>query len=153
MRRRRPAMHVAAELEQRKRVAAGRLEHAARRLGRNLAVGGLLEKRGRRHLVQAAERDLGEAGDHERRLLALPDRDEDRHGVGDKAASRERDRLRGRPVEPLRVVDRDEQRRVLRIGGDQAEHRRADDQTVGLDSRAEAQRGPQRRSVDRRQPV
>ena len=59
-------MHVAAELEQRERVATGCLEHPARSVGRNFAVGGLLEKRSGRCLVQPAERDVLQAGGEKR---------------------------------------------------------------------------------------
>ena len=59
-------MHIAAELEQRERVATGRLEHPARRVGRNLAVGGLLEERSRGRLVQPAKRDVLQSGGEER---------------------------------------------------------------------------------------
>ena len=81
----------------------------------HLARGCRLEKSGRRRLVQAAEAELEKARAQERGLLILAHRDEHRHGIGKQTTRRKSNGFRRGTVQPLCVVDGDEERCFLRV--------------------------------------
>ena len=88
-------------------------------------------------MIEAAQPELGKAGGKQRRLLFVANRDEDRDRIGEQPASGESDGLRGSPIQPLRIVNSDQEWPVLRVGGNQAKSRGTDDEPVGLDPGAE----------------
>ena len=137
MRRGGHVWRFASELEQRKRIATRRVQHPVGPLRRDLAGRGLLEQRGRGRMIEAAQPQLGKAGGEQRRLLFVANRDEDRDRIGEQPASGESDGLRGRPIQPLRIVNGDQEWPFLRVGGNQAKRRGTDDEPVGLDPGAE----------------
>ena len=93
------------------------------------------------------EEDLREAGWLEVLSLADPGGDDDRDGLRLKPASGERERLRGFGVQPVRVIDGDEERGVLGRGGEERQCRRSHGQPVGRVPGFERERGPQRRRL------
>ena len=72
----------------------------------------------------------------------------DRNPVVAEPTGSEGQRVRGLSVHPLRIVNGDEQRRTGRLGRQQAERRRAEQETIpGLDWRPPTERGRQRRRL------
>ena len=97
-----------------------------------------------------------EARGAEARRDLVAERDQDAHGLAAQPPRGEAERLQRRAVDPLRVVDRDEQRRVGRGGGQQAEdggeRGEAVDRLVAHRQRAAQRGGLRRRQVlDQRQ--
>ena len=138
------------DLHECQRVAAGQIEellddHA----GDDTAAA---QQRRARLAVEAAEDDLREPGCVEGRHV--PGGEHEQHGLGQQPARREQHRLGGGAVEPVRVVDEAEQRRVLRRGGQQGQrrgvHREPVDRRAGL---APCRGGIQRGRLDGRQVV
>ncbi len=76
--------------------------------------------------------------------------------LGLQASGHERQRVRGRSVQPVRVVDQAQQRPVLGHLGQQTEHRDRHQEPVPLHRRPQSERAAQRRGLagrDRREPV
>ena len=136
---RRHAVRFGPELDQGQRIATRRLQQPSRQVRREAARAGSFQQLRGRRLVEAVQPEVWQARGQQRRLLALSNRDQDGDGIRDQPARREADGLRRGAVEPLRVVDRDQQRRFVGVGRDQPEGRGADDQAVCLGPRTEAQ--------------
>ena len=80
----------------------------------------------------------------ERAVLAFAGRGEQRHAIGLQPPDRERQRVLRRAIDPVRVVEHDEQRVGLRCGGEQAERRGPDREAVLGIAGPEPERGAQR---------
>lgn len=129
------------QLEQRQRVAARR---GRQRVGdrRHDAVG---EQRAGALAVQAAElEDLQPGGVQAGAARAGARAEQHADALGVQPARGEHERLPGGGVEPLRIVDRDEQRAVLGGVAEQREHRDRDREPAVLAGRAERERRAQR---------
>ena len=122
------------QLDQRQRVAERRLEQAIRGAGRQRAAGVLLEHRRGRLAVQPLELERGQERVRRRGRLAGAHREQRRDRVGEQPPGGEQDRGERRLVDPVGVVDRDQQRLLLGVGGEQAQRRRADQEAVALDA-------------------
>ena len=70
-------------------------------------------------------------------FVRLAHREHQRDVLGQEPAPYERQRLHGRLVEPLRVVDQTEQWLVLRGVGDEAQHRQPDQEAIRWLARTE----------------
>ena len=135
--------HRARQLQQRERVAARLGDDAAPHPLIEVDVGRGLEQRARIGIGQAPHRHVRQS----RKLALVADlADREDHGdrLGLQTARDERQRLRRRTVEPLRVVDDAQQRPVPRRLGAQAEHCEADEESIGWVAGAEAEGGAQR---------
>ena len=120
----------ASDLEQRERVPVRRLTEALRhvRVG-NLAVAGEEQ-----HRVLVGQRGELEPIDP-RQVGVVPSpvrsrREEEHDGVGDESLGREQQCIGRRPVEPLCIVDDDEQRPRFGSRGEQVQRRRAGREAV-----------------------
>ena len=90
-----------------------------------------LEERARRVVVQPGKDELGEAGLVEIARHAVADGEEQDHRLHLEPPREERQHLGRRPIEPVRILD-DEQQRCLRLAlGDHAERRQADQEDIG----------------------
>ena len=90
-----------------------------------------LEERARRVVVQPGKDEVGEAGLVEIARHAVADREEQDHRLHLEPPRDERQHLGRRPIEPVRILD-DEQQRCLRLAlGDHAEGRQADQEDIG----------------------
>ena len=127
---------------------AGQLDHrqrvAACQVGQPLGDGPLQRCRrqrqlGRVVLVERLQLDGIEALAVEG-AVARPHRCEHRHGLGMQPACDEGDHLGGRPVEPVRIVDRDQDGRALRRCGHQPERGNAHGQRLRADGRPQRER-------------
>ena len=72
--------------------------------------------------------------------MALPHRDQDGDRVRHQPAGGERDRVGRGGVQPVGIIHRHEQWPRLGVGRDEVQHGGADDQPVGLDALAQAER-------------
>ena len=134
------------QFQQRKRAAA--------RLARELlddagcqtcdATGG--QQRRGRPVVDAAQPDRLEPAGTEHAVVAAS-ADEHRHALGGQPARGEQQRVRRRAVDPLRVVDEHEQRRILAGGRQQRQRRGADQKAVPGRTRTDAERRFKRLSL------
>ena len=77
-------------------------------------------------------------------VAGLAHREDERDPFRQQPAGDERERLRGDPVQPLRVIDEAQQRLLLRDVGQQAEHRQPDQETVRRLACAQTERRRQR---------
>ena len=118
--------------------------------GRQRPAGVLLEHRRGRLAVQALELERGQERVRRRGRLAGAHREQRRDRVGEQPADGEQDRGQRRLVDPVGVVDRHQQRLLLRVGRQQAERRRADQEAVALDAGREPERAAQRGGLRRR---
>ena len=80
-------------------------------------------------------------------------RDEQRDGLGVDAAPDEGEHVGGRRIEPVRVLDHEQQRRARRDVAEQVERRERDQERVGRLGLRHAERGQQRVAPARRQRV
>ena len=87
------------------------------------------------------------------RLAGLANGEHHRDPLGEQAPRHERQRLRGRAVEPLRVVDEAHQRTRLGRVGKQAQRRKGDQEVVRGSAVLHAERNPQRISLRVGDPV
>ncbi len=124
------------ELEQRERVAGG----GAVQHGHPVATDGGADQRRRRADGQAGQRQRSEPRVGQRGRLAGPQRHQHGHPVVDQPPQRERDRLGGRPVEQVGVVDQDQQGLVVGRPAEQAEGGHPDPEPVRARARPGAQR-------------
>ena len=74
-------------------------------------------------------------------------------GIGQQPPGREQHRRAGGPVEQMGVVDQQHDRRLVRVGGEQAQRGRADREPVLRGRRPERQRTGERRGLRRRDAV
>src|SRR4051794_33482380 len=144
-RQRRELHGVVPQLEQRKRVARGRAVEPVRGLRGHRA-----EKPCGGGPVETVEDERRQSGAFEQRRLVRAHPEEHGDGIGDQPAHGEEHRLRARAVEPVRVVDHDEQRLVLGVGRQQAERRRPHREPVARVPGTEGERALERRSLRRR---
>ena len=140
-----------AQLDQRQRVAAGLGQHPgaqrsgqARRLPVEQVGGGL----GR----QARDLDRRDPGRGERHR-AVAGGEQDRHGVGLEPAGGEQEGVGRAPIEPLGVVDHDQQRRLGAQLGEEAQRAGADQEPAGRRALGQAERRAQRRGLGAGQAV
>ncbi len=89
-------------------------------------------------------RQLLEPGRLDLAPVALADSEDERHRIGLEPAGSKEQRVAGRCVEPVRVVDEDEQRRLLGGGREQAERRGADREAVACCRWGERERSAER---------
>lgn len=96
-----------------------------------------------------------ESGGPELRRVRVPYGEDQRDPLGVQPAGREDQRLRRRPVQPLRVVDQAEQRLLLGQFGEQRQHRQSDEEPVAAARRGvpHPERRPQRPGLRPRQAV
>jgi hypothetical protein len=135
--------HRARQLQQRQRVAARFGDDAVPHPFVELDVDRGLEQRARIGLAQAPHRHVRQA--RQLGLVAdLADREDEGDRLGIEAAGDERQRLRRRAVEPLRVVHDAQQRLVACRLGAQAEHGEPHEQAIRRVAGAEAERGAER---------
>jgi hypothetical protein len=100
---------------------------------------------------QARKRQIGQPGQLvELARLALGEQQHYRLRV--QAPRHEREHLGRGPVQPLGIIDQAQQRPLLGGVGEQAEHRQADQEPVGLRPRTHPERRPERVALRRRQP-
>jgi hypothetical protein len=121
--------HSSRQLEQRQRVAVGLLDDPVAHV--------LIKRRMHSHGQQVVGIRLFESGQRQRgkaRELAhsglLTKRDDDGDSLGRQPPSDERDRLQGRVVQPLRVIDETEQRVFTDARGQQTQGGQADEEPV-----------------------
>ncbi len=103
--------------------------------------------------VKPGQRPGGQAGLEQRPGLAEPGGGQHEHRVGQQPAAGERQRLGGRPVEQVGVVDDQPERAVLAPPDQQAEHRGPDRQPVRDRAGPQCQRDAEGLRLRRRQPV
>ena len=146
LRRRQPAR----QLDQRERVAAG--------LAEDPGLDALIERPRDRRVQEQPGLVGGQPFDDELRQAlqdvrvdALAQREHQPHPLRQQPARHERQRLRGHPVEPLRVVDHAQQRLLLGGVGQQAQDRQPDEEAIRWRSGAEAERRAQRVALRARQ--
>ena len=146
LRRRQPAR----QLDQRERVAA--------RLAEDPGPHPLVERPRDRRVQQQPGVVGGQPLDHELRqpfehvlVAGLAQREHQSHPLGQQPARHERERLRGHPVEPLRVVDDAHERLLLGGVGQQAQDRQPDQEAIRRRSGAQAERRAQRVALRARQ--
>ena len=138
------ARSVAAELDQRERVAArGGVHTVAERTRhrRQQRRGGLA--------VEPRERDRRQIRCVEQRGLALADREQRSDRLRQQAPQREQQRLGARGVEQVRVVDEQQRRRLLGVCREQAERRRSNREAVAGATGAQRERDLERRRLRR----
>ena len=133
------------QLEQRQRVPTRQRMKSRRRLVAGHAVQG--EKLARGLARQAREVDLLECRRGRSPALADPRRDNHRDPLGLEPADGKAERLRRLRIQPMGVVERHEERRLLRRGCEQAECRRSDSQPVRGRADVERERCPERRRL------
>jgi hypothetical protein len=104
-------------------------------------------------LAECRERQLGQVGAVEHRLVAVRDGEDERDAVGVEAAGGEEERLGRGEVEPLGVVDDDERRRLLGNRREQAERGGADREAVAGGRRPDRERACERAPLRLRQVV
>jgi hypothetical protein len=116
---------VPGELEERQRVAVREIEDACSFGGVELlARAG--EQRGRRRGVKPVQLELRQLASREWASFAGPRREESRHCIRPQAPNGECERVGGRGIEPVRIVDEEQKRTLLRSGGEQRERCRPD---------------------------
>jgi hypothetical protein len=121
--------------------------------GRRGQVGVVLgQQRGRVPVVQRRRPQLGQPGVRER-ALAVADREDQHDRLFGQPAGGEQQRRRGLAVQPLRVVDQYQQRRLFGEVGQQREHGQPDQQRVLGRRGGQPERGPERPRLHRRQTV
>ena len=86
-------------------------------------------------------------------LDRLADGEEHHDRLGQQAAGDEGQRLRGGPVEPLRVVDQAHERLCLGRVGEQAQDRQGHQEAIGRTAHLQPERRAQRIALRERQPV
>ena len=130
------------ELDQRERVSP--------RLGEDLRSHARVDQPGDRRGQQRLGGIVRQSLDHQFRqsrecihLAGLAQREHEAQPLGQQPARHEGERLRGHPVEPLRVVDDAHQRLFLGDVGQQAQDRQTDEETVRWRPCAQAERGRQ----------
>ena len=145
------------------RQTAGQLderEWIAARLGHDLVTDALVEQprqRGGEQRAGVAVRDalddqLREAGEPVR-VAGLADGEHHRDPLREQAPCHERERLRGRAIEPLHIVDQAHQ--SLRLGrlGQEAQHRQGDEEVIRSRSSLQPEGDAQRILLRAGQPV
>ena len=101
---------------------------------------------------QSADPQLGQPGQLLKPAwLALCEQEDD--GLGGQATGHECQHLDRGPIKPLDVIDKAEQRMLLRGVRQQAEHGEPDEKSIGLRARAQTERGRQRVTLWRRQSL
>ena len=86
-------------------------------------------------------------------LARFAHREHQRHRFGEQSPGDEGQCLRGRPVEPLGVVDQTDQRLLIGGLGQQAEHGQPDEEAVGGGGGAETEGGGEGVTLGRGEPV
>ncbi len=139
---------VPGQLEQGERVAGRRRVQPPGRLGGQPAdqLSGLVAG-------QAADLEHRQVGAVEQGRLSGPHGDQHGDRVGHQPPEGEQQRLRARPVEPVRVVDQHRHRALIGLGGQQAQRGGADREPVPGRGRAQRQRLLQRGGLGRRDPL
>ena len=73
-------------------------------------------------MIEPRQDQLVEARGVEVTMLAIADGEQDGNSLGNNAASREHQRIRGQGIQPLRVIDHAQQRTLLGRFGEQRQH-------------------------------
>ena len=143
---------AARELEERQRVAAA--------LRDDPIEDALVERPKRRRCEQLTCLRLRESGDPKLPQAGepvgrahVPHREDHEHALRLEAPGDEREDLGRGVVEPLRIVDQGDERLRLRTVRQQAQHREADEETIGWRPCGEAERSSERVALRRRQPL
>ena len=146
-----------------RRQAAGQLhqrERIAARLGDDPVPDPLVEYSRQRRGKQRARIAVCDPFDDQLRqtgeltgVVGLADGEHHRDPLGEQAPCHERQRLRGRAIEPLRVVDEAHQRTRLGRIGQQTQCRQGDQEVVRGPAFLQAERHPQSISLGARDPV
>ena len=143
----------AGQLDDGERVAAGGVMDPGGAVGGTRGgVGGPQQVGGARR-VQAGDGQLRQVGTAQRARLAVAERGHDEDRVGDQPAGREHQRLRGGPVEMVRVVEEDRQGLALRAPRHHPEGGGPDREPVRRRPGVQGEGGPQRRRLGWRQLV
>ena len=132
------------QLDQRERVSPGRLVQQVGDLGRDLDVPPAPEQDRRRFACEARRHDRFDARRLEGSFLPVAGRAEERNAIRAEPPDRELQRILRRAVEPLCVVDDDEQRPHLGRGGEESEGRGPDREPVVRVGLGETERSTQR---------
>jgi hypothetical protein len=132
------------KLQQRERVAVGRLQQARDHVGRHRAAQAGAEESLGVGLVEAADLELDESGCVELARVAGARGHQERDGLGLEAARGEHERFGRRRIEPLGVVHATQDRAALAGLGQQAEQARRDQEAVADGVEAQPQRAAQR---------
>ena len=103
-------------------------------------------------VAQAADREVRQPDDV-RFAARFPHRDHQRDPLCQQATRNERDRLRGNPIEPLRVVDEAQERLLLSDLGQQGQHRQPDQEPVRRLALSQAERRFERSTLGARQTL
>jgi hypothetical protein len=109
-----------------------------------------IQQRPRVALPQARHRHLRQPGQFLARIASTEDQ---AHRLGRQPAGHESEDLRGHAIQPLLVIDHAHQRAVPRYLRQQAQHGQTGEELVRRCARADAERGPQRITLRRREPV
>ena len=141
----------ARQLEQRERDAAGGVEQPLPLGRRELPVA--LEHRAGIVAAEPAEHELGEAVQAGGDRLAVARRQQQRDRLGAEPAGDEHERVDGRAVEPLEVVDHAQQRLLLRGLGEHAERAGRGEEAIAGAVGGDAERRLQRAALRGRQPL
>ena len=148
LRRRQPTR----QLQQRQWVAA--------RLGDDLIAHALVQAPRHGRGQQRARVVVGETADDDlRQAVELGDvgglADGEHHGdaLGQQAPGHERQRLCGRPIEPLHIIDQAHERTLLGRLGQQTQDREGNEEAIRCSAVVQPERRPQRVSLRARQPV
>jgi hypothetical protein len=141
------------QLDQGERVSFAGLEQPgpdrrSERLGRRV-----VEQLARRRVRQAAEGQLLQARGVEAGAVRAAGGEDERDAIGVEPAGDERERLGGRRVQPIGVVDEAQHRSAFGGLRQQAQHGDADDEAVLARGGAEAERTAQAARLHPRQPV
>ena len=125
------------QLEQRQRVAGGLTQHAVA-CGERKVRGRCVEQRRRRRVVEAGKPVLRQPRVGERRGVAVTRGGQQDDRVGLDSPSDEREHVRGRGVEPVRVLDDEQQRGIVGDVRDEVERGHRDPEVLGRRPRASA---------------
>ena len=138
------------QFEERERVAGGLTQHAVA-CGKGKARGRCVEQRRGRRVVEAGEPVLRQPRIGERRWVAVTHGGQEDNRVGLDSPSDEREHVRGRGVEPVSVLDDQQQRGIAGDFGDEVERGHGDPVVLRRRAARQSERGVERIPLDRRQ--
>ena len=141
------------ELDERERVPGGLGHQPVRDLVGHGGAGRLGEQRAGGCAGQRRQRHAGDVVGCERAALAVAGGEHDSDPVGAQPPRGDQDRVRGGLVEPLRVVDDAQHRRVLGSLGQHRQGRQRHQERLHRDVVLLAERDPQRSGLRCREPV
>ncbi len=142
------SLYVPRQLEQRQRVSAGQFEQLTLLLWRHLSS----EQRRGRGVVQRFQLELGEVASLECPTLFGSHRQERRDAIRVKPPDGERERVGRAAIEPVRVVDEQQQRALLCSESEQRQRSDADREPRGL-ALDDPEGGTEPRRLRRREEV